>query len=119
MLETGVMELIQIIDLNPLLVLQARGFKLDLDEVTAKLEKVTESERTMSASMASLKAELNNARTELAATREDHGVALAEKEQQRELELNQMKTEWEVAVISEATFANFALNEMFLIKVTC
>jgi exosome complex RNA-binding protein Rrp42 (RNase PH superfamily) len=73
----------------------------------------------MSASMASLKAELNNARTELAATREDHGLALAEKEQRCELELNQMRAQWEVAVISEATLtdANFALNES-LLKVT-
>jgi len=99
--------------------LQAKAFEMDLDKVTAKLEKVTESERTMSASMASLKAELNNAKAELAATREDHGIALAEKEQQYELELNQMRTQWEVAVISETTLtdANFALNES-LIKVT-
>lgn len=86
---------------------------MDLDEASAKLEKAIESERTMSASMASLKAELNNARRELAATLEDHGIALAEKEQQYELKLNQMRAQWEVAVISEATLtdANFALNE--------
>jgi chromosome segregation ATPase len=98
---------------------QARTFKLDLDDATARLEKAVEAERTMSASMASLKAELNNARTELAATREDHGLALAEKEQRCELELNQMRAQWEVAVISEATLtdANFALNES-LLKVT-
>ena len=91
---------------------------MDLDEATAKLEKAIESERTMSASMASLKAELNNARTQLAATLEDHRMALA-KEQQYELELNQMRSQWEVAVGSEATLteANFALNES-LIKVT-
>jgi hypothetical protein len=82
-------------------VLQARAFELDLNEVTAKLEKVTESERTMSASMAGLKAELNNVKAELAATQEDHGNALAEKEQQYEVELNQMRTQWEVAVISK------------------
>ncbi|KAG0609548.1 hypothetical protein M758_8G193100 [Ceratodon purpureus] len=97
---------------------QARTFKLDLDEATEKLVKAIESEKTMSASMASLKAELNNARTELAATREEHGLTLAEKEQQYELELNQMRAQWEVASISEATLtdANFALNES-LIKV--
>lgn len=101
------------------LYLQARAFKLDLDEATAKLEEAIEAERAVSTSMASLKAELTNARTELAATREDQGLALAEKEQQYELELNQMRAQWEVAVISEATLtdANFALNES-LIKVT-
>lgn len=100
------------------LVLLARALKLDLDEAIAKLEKVTESEKSMSSSMASLKAELNNAKTELEAAREDRGIALAEKEQQYELELNQMRSQWEVAVISEAslTDANFAVNES-LIKV--
>lgn len=73
---------------------------MNLDEVAAKLEKATESERTMSTSMASLKAELNNAKAELATTQEDHRRAFAEKEHQYEAELNQMRTQWEVAVSS-------------------
>lgn len=92
---------------------QARTFKLDLDEATAKLQKANEAERTMAASMADLRADLNNTRAELTAIREDNGVALAEKDHQYEMKLNQMRAQLEAAVISETTLkdANLALNE--------
>lgn len=82
--------------------LQARAFKLDLDEVNAKLKKVMESERSMSASMASLRAEVTNSRAEVERVREEGESALAEKEEQIELEMSQMRAEWEAAVSEEA-----------------
>lgn len=67
----------------------------------------------MAASMADLRADLNNTRAELTAIREDNGVALAEKDHQYEMKLNQMRAQLEAAVISETTLkdANLALNE--------
>lgn len=93
--------------------MQARAFKLDLDDVTAKLEKAIESERTMAASMVSLRAELNKSRGELAVVRENNGVAFVEKDQRHETELNQMRALLEAAVISTTMLkdANFSLNE--------
>ncbi|XP_024358883.1 uncharacterized protein [Physcomitrium patens] len=81
---------------------KARAFKLDLDDVTAKLEKAIESERTMAASMVSLRAELNKSRGELAVVRENNGVAFVEKDQRHETELNQMRALLEAAVMAEA-----------------
>lgn len=56
----------------------------------------------MSASMASLRAELKNARAEIEAVREEGETALVEKEEGIEMEMTQMRTEWEAAVSEEA-----------------
>jgi histidinol dehydrogenase len=61
-----------------------------------------ESERNMSASMASLRAEVTNARAEIEHVREEGEAALAEKEEQIEMEMTQMRAEWEAAVSEEA-----------------
>jgi hypothetical protein len=61
---------------------QARAFKLELDEANEKLNKVMESERNMSASMASLRAEVTNACVEI-----EGEAGLAEKEEQIEMEM--------------------------------
>lgn len=81
---------------------KARAYKIDLDEANAKLKKLVESERTMSASMASLRAEVKNARAEIESVREEGEAALAEKEESIEMEMTQMRTEWEAAVSEEA-----------------
>lgn len=85
-----------------IIVLQARAYKLDLDEANAKLKKVMESERTLSASMASLRAEVKNARAEIESVREEGEAALAEKDEAIEMEMTQMRVEWEAAVSEEA-----------------
>lgn len=93
--------------------MQARGLKMDLEEANVKLKKVTESERSMSASVASLRAELKNARAELAVVKEEGETAVAEKEAEIEVEMNHMRSEWEAAVSSDArlTESVTTLNE--------
>jgi len=56
----------------------------------------------MSASMASLRAEVKNARAEIESVREEGEAALAEKDEAIEMEMTQMRTEWEAAVSEEA-----------------
>nr|XP_024398560.1 protein WEAK CHLOROPLAST MOVEMENT UNDER BLUE LIGHT-like 1 isoform X1 [Physcomitrium patens]PNR37569.1 hypothetical protein PHYPA_020678 [Physcomitrium patens] len=80
---------------------KARAFKFDLDEANIKLKKLMESERSMSATMASLRAEVGNANAEIARAREEGEAALAEKESDIEMEMSRMKTEWGAAVAEE------------------
>lgn len=82
--------------------MQAREFKYELDEANAMLKKVTQSERSMSASMASLRAEIKTMQNEMIAVKEEGDQAMAEKDEQIEEEMTRMRTEWQSAVSSEA-----------------
>ena len=51
--------------------------------------------------MASLRAEVTNARAEIEHVREEGEAALSEKEEQIEMDMSRMRAEWEAAVSEE------------------
>ncbi|CAM6037148.1 unnamed protein product [Sphagnum compactum] len=99
---------------------KARSFAMQLEESNVKLKKAIEQEQTMSASLASLKAELNNTRTELAAVKEEGEAAVADVSAEMQLELSRANNLLEAATTAEAKAKesvarlNDALNQVTL-----
>jgi hypothetical protein len=75
---------------------------MQFEESNVKLKKAIEQEQTMSASLASLKAELNNTRTELAAVKEEGEAAVADVSAEMQLELSRANNLLEAATTAEA-----------------
>jgi peptidoglycan hydrolase CwlO-like protein len=75
---------------------------MQLEESNAKVKKAIEQEQRMSASLASLKAELKNAITELAAVKEEYEVTVADVTAEMELELSKAKSLLEAGTQAES-----------------
>jgi chromosome segregation ATPase len=75
---------------------------MQLEESNAKVKKAIEQEQRMSASLASLKAELKNTMTELAAVKEEYEVTVADVTAEMELELSKAKSLLEAGTQAES-----------------
>lgn len=75
---------------------------MQLEESNAKVKKAIEQEQRMSASLASLKAELKNTMTELAAVKEKYEVTVADVTAEMELQLSKAKSLLEAGTQAES-----------------
>ncbi|CAM6047324.1 unnamed protein product [Sphagnum compactum] len=80
----------------------APSHNAELEESNAKVKKAIEQEQRMSASLASLKAELKNTMTELAAVKEEYEVTVADVTAEMELELSKAKSLLEAGIQAES-----------------